>query len=86
LPIGGATAPEEGAKGFELVEFNVSVGTRSTSGGLGGILGTQVPDLLTHRPHGGADGQALGVAKASDAIPKKRDKQSIKAIMLLLSS
>jgi hypothetical protein len=40
-----------------------------------------------HRRHGGADGQALeGAAKASDAIPKKNEKQSIKAIMLLLSS
>jgi len=43
LPIGGATAPEEGAKGFELVEFNVSVGTRSSAGGRGGPTNTHVP-------------------------------------------
>jgi hypothetical protein len=89
LPIGGATVLEEGAKGFELVEFNVSIGTRSSSPGLGPTLRSHSPvlELYVHRRHGGADGQALeGAAKASDAIPKKNEKQSIKAIMLLLSS
>ena len=86
LPIGGATAPEEGGKGSELGEVNVSVGSSSSTGeedekgkkgGKG--LGTHVPAAALNtqsRPHGLLLGQS---AKASDAIPKKRAKQSIKA-------
>ena len=83
MPIGGATAPEEGGKGSELGEVNVSVGSSSSTGeedekGKKKGLGTHVPAAALNtqtRPHG----LLLGQAKASDAIPKKRAKQSIKA-------
>jgi hypothetical protein len=83
LPIGGATAPEEGGKGSELGEVNVSVGSSSSTGEEGEEaegLGTHVLTAALYtqsRPHG----FPLGQAKASDAIPKKRAKQNIKAIM-----
>jgi hypothetical protein len=91
VPIGGATALEEGANGFELVDFNVSVGTRSSEGSGGGPIGTHVPAAalyLQYRPHGGLAGQASeeGSAKASDAIPKRRNKESRKTTILFFSS
>ena len=96
MPIGGATAPEEGGKGSELGEFNVSVGSSSSPGEVGIPLGTHVPHFARHShpdptPHGrvcfgqpvGPVGQyKVGLAKASDAIPKKIAKQSIKAAIL----
>ena len=93
MPIEGATAPEEGGKGSELGKFNVSVGSSSSTGERGIPLGTHVPHSARHShpdlaPHGcvcvgqrvGPVGQyKVGLAKASDAIPKKIAKQSIKA-------
>ena len=47
LPIGGATAPEEGGKGSELGEVNVSVGSSSSTGEEGEKRGAS---LSTHVP------------------------------------
>jgi len=88
LPIGGATASEEGVKVSESGKFNVSAGfsrprlgssSREKVGGRN--LGTHLFSSAFHmqyRPHG----LALGQAEASDAIPKKRAKQRIKATVL----
>ena len=89
MPIEGATAPEEGGKGSELGELERSVASWSYSEG-GGTEGTHLPHASRHwqpriDPHndfllGQAVGQyKVGLAKASDAIPKKIAKQSIKA-------
>lgn len=86
MPIGGATAPEEGGKGSELGEFKVSAGSSSSPSK------PSTPPLRMHllllalymqgRSHLGDEGlggEREQSAEASDAIPKKRAKQSIKA-------
>lgn len=78
MPIEGATATEDGGKGSELVEFDVSAGFGSAGFGL------HVLFLFTgsqYRPQGGLAGHS---AEASDAIPKKRAKQRTKETRKLL--
>ena len=93
MPIGGATAPEEGGKGSELGEFNVSVGSSSSPSKEPGRPSKEprVPLSLhalmlalklqgqSHLGNEGLGGSGVQTAEASDAIPKKRAKQSIKA-------
>ena len=95
MPIGGATAPEEGGKGSELGELKVSDGSWSSPDQKGVPLGTHVPHAVLHVqncPHGILLGQVvvgqtkIGRAKASDAIPKRRSKESIKTTILFFSS
>ena len=86
MPIGGATAPEEGGRGSELGEFNVSTGSWSSTGeeGVAGmhacLIALYLQEGTLHLGNEGLGGeQAEASAEASDAIPKKRAKQSIKA-------
>ena len=88
LPIGGATAPEEGGTGSELGWRRRRPNRHIELDQKGVPLGTHVPHAVLHWqrcPHGILLGQVvvgqtkIGRAKASDAIPKKRAKQSIKA-------
>ena len=87
MPIGGATAPEEGGKGSELGEFNVSVGSSSSPSKEPGIVPLRMHLLSiarylqggSHLGDEGLGGSGVQTAEASDAIPKKRAKQSIKA-------
>ena len=90
MPIGGATASEEGVKVSESGKFNVSSGfsrprlgssSRGKRGRRGINLGTHLFSAAFHM-HRCPHGAALGQAEASDAIPKKRAKQRIKATVL----
>ena len=93
MPIGGATAPEEGGNESELGKFKVSVGSSSSpSKESGPSKESTTPRIRMHlfllalytqgRSHLGDEGlggRSVQTAEASDAIPKKRAKQSIKA-------